>query len=1279
MSKHFRFTLGSFAILVLLAGLSGPLAPPPAAAGSGKIAPEVLAQLEQEGQGTFLVYLAEQADLSPAYSIRDWNARGWFVYHALSEVAGRTQPAVLQALNSLQTAGHVSRVQSFWIINLIVVHGDSAAARAVAHLPEVAAVYPEMKIELVRPVREDPAAATPQAVEWNIQQIGAEQVWTTYNVTGTGAVVANIDTGVEYTHTALVRQYRGNLGGGNFDHNYNWWDPTFVWPYPYPVEGSHGTHVMGTECGDDGAGNQIGVAPGARWIAAYGCCPSNEALLSATQWMIAPTDLAGNNPDPTKRPYAVNNSWSGPGGSLIYNDLLSAQRAAGIFPAFAAANNGPGCATLGSPGDNPAAFNTGATTPGDGIASFSSRGPDPFHSWFGFYDTGPAITAPGTNIRSSLPGNNYGVMQGTSMASPHTAGAVALLWSAEPDLVGQVDETAEILRRTARPLTTTQTCGGVPGTAIPNNTFGWGRLDIKAAVDMLWHAGTLSGTVTDAVTAAPVTAARILMQRNGYTLSTGTDLAGDYEFLLGEGIYTVTVLAYGYQPWAQNGVLVLQDGITTIDVALTPLVTHTLAGVVQEGALQAAGDPVSARVGLRATSVDVNTDPVTGAYSAPAAEGSYWMRTIAPGYLPEDRTITVTGDLSEDVSLVPTHAYYFRDSRSPCGPTFQWVDATGGTPHNLGDDAYFSIDMSAHPFTFYGIPYNSAYVGSNGFISFGQGYSRGHMMIPFEALPNNAIYAFEEDLNPAGGTQGIIYHQWVADRYLVVEFYQVEHWASGYPETFEFILDTQRGTVELQYLEVSWPDYTTVGIENYDGSDGILYSYANSADITNSLAVAFGPIVGGLPADQGPLGVLGTLSGTVYVSGTTAPIAGAAVTATSYLFTFTTTTDLAGSYTFPDVCADLYWLQAGAAGYLPGPTLEARLRYAGDVAVNDFYLEPTQAQPAITKTVAMLPCGPLTYTISYANYGAGDLEDAVISDVLPFEVLYITSTPPGVYHDGAISWTVDIPAGGAGQVTIVGGLLLPPAGQRPSAVGWPVTNTAYLLWPGPALSASATFDYVLADPVLTKTVSAGYILPGGLVTYTLAYVNRGCDLLFDATLTDTLPPEVAYITSTPPGLYQDGAISWTVIVPPGPPEVVTVVGQLSSTAVPGTQVSNDAVLAWDTEVATATASFQVAQPGCEPVQGPAMAWSPSAPLQGEMVTFSATVAAGDPPFTFTWAFGDGATGQGVVVTHTYTAGGDYSVVLTATNCLGAGQAVTSDTLTVTGQYRIYLPLVVRGA
>ena len=139
-------------------------------------------------------------------------------------------------------------------------------------------------------------------MEWGIDRIRADQVWSTFGVRGEGITVANIDTGVEFTHPALVGKYRGNTGGGTFNHNYNWFDPSNVCGNPSlaPCDNNnHGTHTMGTMVGDDGGANQIGVAPGARWIAAKGCETNNcsdAALLASGQWILAPTDLSGSEP-----------------------------------------------------------------------------------------------------------------------------------------------------------------------------------------------------------------------------------------------------------------------------------------------------------------------------------------------------------------------------------------------------------------------------------------------------------------------------------------------------------------------------------------------------------------------------------------------------------------------------------------------------------------------------------------------------------------------------------------------------------------------------------------------------------------------------------------------------------------------------------------------------------------------------------------------------------------------------------------------------------------------
>ena len=130
----------------------------------------------------------------------------------------------------------------------------------------------------------------------------------------------------------------------------------------------HGTHTMGTMVGDDGdpGTNQVGVAPHARWIAAKGCedlgC-SDFALLSSGQWILAPTDLNGQNPRPDLAPNIVNNSWGDGPGNPFYQAIVDAWNAAGIFPAFSIGNAGEfGCATAGSPGDCTTAWSASSPT-----------------------------------------------------------------------------------------------------------------------------------------------------------------------------------------------------------------------------------------------------------------------------------------------------------------------------------------------------------------------------------------------------------------------------------------------------------------------------------------------------------------------------------------------------------------------------------------------------------------------------------------------------------------------------------------------------------------------------------------------------------------------------------------------------------------------------------------------------------------------------------------------------------------------------------------------------
>jgi hypothetical protein len=469
--------VGGMSAVLLTATLvvaSGPFASSATAAPRSKVAASVLSQISAKGQATFWVMLKQNANLSSAASIRDWNLRGTFVYKSLRGVADRSQ-AGLRALLSRQNVSY----SSFWIVNALQVTAGRAVLNQIAARPEVASIKPDWKarIDYSREAQNQRI----QTVEWGIAKIKANQVWSNFNDRGEGIVVANIDTGVQFNHPALVKQYRGNKGGGTFVHNYNWFDPSHICPLPQPCDNnSHGTHTMGTMVGDDGdpGTNQIGVAPHAKWIAAKGCESNScslDALLASGQWMLAPTKLNGKRPKVSKRPHVVNNSWGGAGSDSFYRSTVQAWVAAGLFPVFANGGSGPSCGTVGAPASYPESYGVGAFDINNNIASFSSRGPSAFGGIIK-----PNVSAPGVAVRSSVPPNSYSSFSGTSMASPHVAGAVALIWSSNgaPALRGDIAGTRAILDSTAID-TSNLTCGGTSGN---NNVWGEGRLDAFAAV-----------------------------------------------------------------------------------------------------------------------------------------------------------------------------------------------------------------------------------------------------------------------------------------------------------------------------------------------------------------------------------------------------------------------------------------------------------------------------------------------------------------------------------------------------------------------------------------------------------------------------------------------------------------------------------------------------------------------------------------------------------------------------------------------------------------------------
>lgn len=459
-----------------------------------RVDPWVLSQV-QKGQTEFLLLLDVQADLSAAASLQGKEEKGRYVYEALTHKARQTQKPLVQELERLGVS-----YRTFWIVNMIWVRGDSAAVQSLAMKTAVRHIFANPAVQTALPevqpsneTTQDAAAAN--NLGWNLLKVGADRVWTA-GAQGQGAVVGGQDTGYEWDHPALLQQYRG-WNSTSANHNYSWHDaihednPATAAGNPCGFDSllpcddnGHGTHTMGILAGSDGGLNQVGMAPQARWI---GCRNMEQgwgtpaSYIECFQWFLAPTDLQGNNPDPASAPHIINNSWSCPVSEgctdpSVLQLAVENVRMAGILTVQSAGNSGPRCSTINTPAAiYDASFTTASSNAADSLAASSSRGPVLVD---GSGRMKPDIAAPGTNIRSTWLGGGYTILSGTSMAGPHAAGLAALLISAQPSLAGQVDRLETLITQTAVPLGgAVETCGGISSTSIPNNSFGWGRID----------------------------------------------------------------------------------------------------------------------------------------------------------------------------------------------------------------------------------------------------------------------------------------------------------------------------------------------------------------------------------------------------------------------------------------------------------------------------------------------------------------------------------------------------------------------------------------------------------------------------------------------------------------------------------------------------------------------------------------------------------------------------------------------------------------------------------
>ncbi|MGM9926106.1 MAG: S8 family serine peptidase [Bacillus sp. (in: firmicutes)] len=487
---------------------------------SNKISSKLKEQFKTNDQVTFLIKMKEQVNAAEVAKKAESAAKNQNLSAAKSKLAKRSaivselrlkaldsQYDVREYLKKQVKAGNASNVESFYIVNAIAVKATKEVMEQIALMPEVEKVLPNETRQLIQPVSADPKEtsakgstavkeqpkAKTSSVEWNISQISAPQVWE-MGIDGAGTVVASIDTGVQWDHPSLKEKYRGYnpANPSSPDHEFNWFDATSSNASAPFDDIDHGTHVTGTMVGSEpGGANQIGVAPGAKFIAVKAFTSNGGTdvdLLEAGEWILAPKDDEGN-PHPEKAPDVVNNSWGGGAGlDEWFRPMVQTWKAAEIFPEFSAGNTtltnpgGPG--SVANPANYPESYATGATDINNKVGSFSLRGPSPYG------EIKPDISAPGVNIRSAVPGSAYeGGWNGTSMAGPHVSAVVALLKQVDASLT--VDEIEEILETTATPLTDST----YPTS--PNHGYGHGLVNAFDAVSSIVAGlGEIKGAVT---------------------------------------------------------------------------------------------------------------------------------------------------------------------------------------------------------------------------------------------------------------------------------------------------------------------------------------------------------------------------------------------------------------------------------------------------------------------------------------------------------------------------------------------------------------------------------------------------------------------------------------------------------------------------------------------------------------------------------------------------------------------------------------------------------------
>ena len=830
-----------------------------------------------------LVLLRSQVDLASLdQQLYDQKStmqqRVYQVITALKQNAENTQGSLRSYLEGKLESSEVFTFEAFWISNMFMVEAKPNVIYELMNRLDVAETDLDAFLELDRPEEVKDYVDGIESVEPGVKIINAHLLWA-QGITGQGRIVMNIDTGVHPNHPALNFKWRGN----HVPSNQAWFDPGGGTTTPSDCDG-HGSHTMGTMNGwSPTTGDTVGVAPDAEWIAAKTICssPHTSNSVAAFQWAMDPD---GNPLTISDMPDAISNSWYDPDVtnecSGIYKTTLDAVEASGIAVVFSAGNNGPGTSTITKPKNiNTNDVNVMCTAAIDGalyiggntnpIASFSSRGPS-LCGGTGSLLIKPEVSAPGVNVRSSGSSTGYTVLSGTSMASPHVAGAVALLKQFAPNLTGR--QILEALYNTAVDL----------GAAGEDNSYGRGLIDVYAAFLSL---GTPDSTapepITDLTAGAPTSNSLTLQwtvpydsSMNGVTgfdirystspitdtttfnnaaqlpFTTIPDTAGATEAYLVEGLDFATPYYFSIKSkdvWSNWSALSNSATGTTLAAPQIAVAPDSLSHILNP--LEVVVDTI--------TISNVSVDPSTLDFTVTLENNTFPTGLVSSRVLPKynqlaeltevnrkDNPQEING-ISFDGSGGPDlFGYKWKDSNEPNGPQYVWYDittnpnaATVSFPNGTLDDGYTNAMPLGFNMKFYGTEYSNIYLSTNGFLSFSQLTSATYTnaQIPSATVPNNIIAAFWDDLD--GRTQGTV-HQLQDGNKFYIQFTNWQKYSGTGSLTFQVVLH-QNGKIVVYYNNMNATlTSATVGIENAAGNDGLQVVY-NANYVANSLALEF--------------------------------------------------------------------------------------------------------------------------------------------------------------------------------------------------------------------------------------------------------------------------------------------------------------------------------------------------------------------------------------------------------------------------------------------------------